>query len=163
MIAMKNSIPILPKSVALELTYRCNHHCLFCSCPWYAPNSSYPLGKELSTTQWKWVIEKLYDYGVKTFSLSGGEALLREDLHEIIRHIRTIGNQRKIDYPIILISNGRLMNEGHLKYFKEMNVHLSMSLPGYLSFEEHTGVDNADYVLECFSKAKEIGLEGGVI
>ena len=108
---MKNSIPILPKSVALELTYRCNHHCLFCSCPWYAPISSYPFGKELSTTQWKWVIEKLYDYGVKTFSLSGGEALLREDLHEIIRHIRTIGNQRKIDYPIILISNGRLMNE----------------------------------------------------
>ena len=78
---MKNSIPILPKSVALELTYKCNHHCLFCSCPWYAPNSSYPLGKELSTTQWKWVIEKLYDYGVKTFSLSGGEALLRDDLH----------------------------------------------------------------------------------
>lgn len=159
MIAMKNSIPILPKSVALELTYKCNHHCLFCSCPWYAPNSSYPLGKELSTTQWKWVIEKLYDYGVKTFSLSGGEALLRDDLHEIIGHIRMIGNQRKIDYPIILISNGRLMNEEHLKFFKEMNVHLSMSLPGYLSFEEHTGVDNADYVLECFSKAKEIGLE----
>jgi hypothetical protein len=51
------------------------------------------------------------------------------------------------------------MNEEHLKFFKEMNVHLSMSLPGYLSFEEHTGVDNADYVLECFSKAKEIGLE----
>lgn len=40
-----------------------------------------------------------------------------------------------------------------------MNVHLSMSLPGYQSFEEHTGVANADYVLEYFSKAKEIGLE----
>ena len=39
------------------------------------------------------------------------------------------------------------MNEEHLKFFKEMNVQLSMSLPGYLSFEEHTGVDNADYVL----------------
>lgn len=78
---------------------------------------------------------KLYDYGVKTFSLSGGEALLRDDLHEIIGHIRMIGNQRKMNYPIILISNGRLMNEGHLKYFKEMNVHLSMSLPGYLSLK----------------------------
>jgi molybdenum cofactor biosynthesis enzyme MoaA len=74
--------------------------------------------------------------------LSGGEALLRDDLHEIIGHIRMIGNQRKIDYPIILISNGRLMNEEHLKFFKEMNVHLSMSLPGYLSFEEHTGVEH---------------------
>ena len=51
------------------------------------------------------------------------------------------------------------MNEEHLKFFKEMNVHLSMSLPGYQSFEEHTGVANADYVLEYFSKAKEIGLE----
>ena len=156
---MNNDIPLLPKSVALELTYQCNHHCLFCSCPWYAPNSSYPKGKEFSTTQWKRVIERLYDSGIRTFSLSGGEALLREDLHEIIEHIRTIGIQRKMNYPIILISNGRLMNEEHLKFFKDMNVHLNMSLPGYQTFEEHTGVDNADYVLEFFSKAKEIGLD----
>lgn len=98
---------------------------------------------------------KLYDYGVKTFSLSGGEALLRDDLHEIIGHIRMIGNQRKMNYPIILISNGKLMNEEQLKFFKEMNVHLSMSLPGYQSFEEHTGVANADYVLEYFRKPKK--------
>ncbi len=38
----------IPKAVVLELTYRCNHKCLFCSCPWYAPNSSYNKGRELS-------------------------------------------------------------------------------------------------------------------
>lgn len=26
----------LPPVAALELTYRCNHQCLFCSCPWEA-------------------------------------------------------------------------------------------------------------------------------
>ena len=26
----------LPATAVLEMTYRCNHACLFCSCPWYA-------------------------------------------------------------------------------------------------------------------------------
>ena len=51
------------------------------------------------------------------------------------------------------------MKEEYLHLFKRCNVHLSMSLPGYETFEEHTGVDNADGVLGWFSKAKEIGLQ----
>ena len=27
---------LLPSTAVLELTYRCNHECIFCSCPWYA-------------------------------------------------------------------------------------------------------------------------------
>ena len=50
------------------------------------------------------------------------------------------------------------MNEEYLYLFKKNDVHLSMSLPGYETFEEHTGVNNADGVLYWFSKAKELGL-----
>ena len=63
----------LPKSVVLELTYRCNHQCKFCSCPWYAPNGHYPCRQELDLNQWKCAISRLYDLGVDTFSISGGE------------------------------------------------------------------------------------------
>ena len=50
----------LPKNAILELTYRCNHHCKFCSCPWDAPNSTYPKGKELAVSEWITAVDKLY-------------------------------------------------------------------------------------------------------
>lgn len=34
------------------------------------------------------------------------------------------------------------MTEEYLHLFKELDIHLSMSLPGYETFQEHTGVGN---------------------
>ena len=148
----------LPKSVALELTYRCNHQCKFCSCPWDAPNSKYPKGGEMYVANWCTVVDILYSKGVESFSISGGEVLLKEGFDKILRYIRLVGEERGINLPIVLISNGRLMKEEYLHLFKELNVHLSMSLPGYETFQDHTGVDNADGVLHWFQIAKSIGV-----
>ncbi len=149
----------LPQSVALELTYKCNHQCKFCSCPWDAPDSTYPKGEELSVHDWKKVVDILYSKGVELFSVSGGEALLKDGFEEILRHIRHEGDRRGLDSPIVLISNARKMTDDYLRLFKELNIHLSMSLPGYETFQEHTGVDNADGVLHWFQVAKIIGLK----
>lgn len=148
----------LPQAVALELTYKCNHKCLFCSCPWYAPKSSYPLGKELDVEQWKNAIDILFENGVRSFSISGGECTLKEGLSQIVEYIRSESDKRKIKHPIVLISNGSAMSDEYLKLFKRCNVHLSMSLPGYETFEQHTGVDNVDGVLKWFKKAKALGI-----
>ena len=72
-----------PKSVVLELTYRCNHRCKFCSCPWEAPHSVYKKGRELSVEEWKQCIDILYDKKVVAFSISGGEALIKEGFEQI--------------------------------------------------------------------------------
>lgn len=77
---------------------------------------------------------------------------------EIVEHIHNEGIKRGCANPIVLISNGLAMKEEYLYLFKAYDVHLSMSLPGYETFKEHTGVDNADGVLRWFSKAKEVGL-----
>ena len=148
----------LPYSVALELTYRCNHRCKFCSCPWYAPSSKYQKGNELNVDEWKTVVDILYDNGVKYFSLSGGEVLLKDGFTEVLSYIRKKGSEKNIYHPIVLISNGLNMTDEYLKLFKDLDVHLIMSLPGYQTFEYHTGVDNADGVLNWFDKAKAIGL-----
>ena len=153
------SITHLPRAVALELTYRCNHKCIFCSCPWYAPHSTYPKGEELSVEQWKRAIDRLYDNGVQSFSISGGEVTLKEGFEDILMYIRTEGERRGINNVITLISNGLAMKEEYLHLFKRLNVHLSMSLPGYTTFKDHTGVDNAKGVLTWFRKAKAIGLQ----
>lgn len=149
----------LPQAVVLELTYKCNHKCMFCSCPWYAPNNKYPVRNELNIEQWKEVINKLYDHGVEIFSISGGEAILKDGFIDIIKHVRAEGSIRGYNNVITLISNGLAMKDEYLSLFKELNVHLSMSLPGYSTFKELTGVDNADGVLRWFRKAKEIGLK----
>ncbi len=150
----------IPPSAVLELTYRCNHRCIFCSCPWYAPSSKYPQGLELDFEQWKQVINRLYDMGVQSFSISGGEATLKDCMPQTVEYIREEGRRRREGFlfPIVLISNGLNMKYEYLQLFKRCGVHLSMSLPGYTTFREHTGVDNANRVLEWFRKAKEIGL-----
>ena len=74
---MGNQVIRLPRNAVLEVTYQCNHRCLFCSCPWYAPEGKYPKGEELDLQAWKEVVDRLYDKGVEVFSISGGEAYLK--------------------------------------------------------------------------------------
>ena len=146
-----------PQSAILELTYRCNHRCRFCSCPWEAPSCHYAKAAELDCTQWRKAIDRLQTLGIKTLTISGGEALLKDCLVEILEYIRSKGCFN-VGIPIVLISNGLLMNDTFLEVFKNCNVHLSMSLPGLDTFEWHTGVDNARGVLGWFEKAHAKGV-----
>ena len=142
----------LPQAVALELTYQCNHKCIFCSCPWYAPGNNYPVGKELDCEQWFKAIDILFENGVSGFSITGGETTLKDCMPQIVEYIHTNKLKRGYDLPTVLISNGMEMSDEFLKLFKRCNVHLSMSLPGYETFEQHTGTNHADGVLQWFKK-----------
>ena len=64
---------MLPRVAALELTYRCNHKCLFCSCPWEA-NDTYK-ETEMTLNEWMCVIDTLISNGVDSFTLTGGEMI----------------------------------------------------------------------------------------
>ena len=148
---------LLPKTIVLELTYKCNHKCLFCSCPWENDLDGFPKyekGTELNLEQWKQALDILAKCGVKNVSISGGEALLKPELIDILDYIRKKNVFNK-DSSIVLISNGLVMNEDFLAIFKKYKVHLSLSLPGLQTFEKHTGHDNAKGVLHWLSRAKE--------
>ena len=96
-----NDMLMLPKVAALELTYQCNHMCLFCSCPW--ENKKEYKEPELTYQEWFQVIDTLLIHGVTSFTLTGGEPLTRSDLKKIIEYI----SDRNV--PLVLISNGRAM------------------------------------------------------
>lgn len=154
----------LPESVVLELTYRCNHRCLFCSCPWEAEAAgapNYEKGAELNFEDWKKALDRLHFLGVKNVSMSGGEALLKDCLMDLLDYIRR-ENIYNRDSSIVLISNGLLMNETILKALKKYRVHLCLSLPGLQTFERHTGVDNASGVLRLLSEARKLGIAATV-
>jgi len=157
----------LPTTAVLEVTGRCNHDCLFCSCPWYRPDGCYESGPELSTAEWKQVLKKLCGMGVAHFVFTGGEALLREDLRELMEFVADLQSEQfdtqegellsELKPPkLYLLSNGRLFTRDWMEWCHGWDVQPSLSLPGLSAFEELTGVDGAGHVLECFSWAKEL-------
>ena len=152
--------PKLPLTGVIELTYRCNHKCLYCSCPWENDVDGYPVyekGSELDLSGWKKALDILEANGVQNISISGGEALLKPELSQIIEYIRE-RNVFNRDRYLVVISNGLAMNEEFLSLFKKNNVHLSLSLPGINTFEKLTGVDNTLGVLHWLKRSSQEGV-----
>ena len=140
----------LPQVAALELTYRCNHKCLFCSCPWES-EKEYKKA-ELSLQEWYTVIDELMKNGVTSFTLTGGEPLMRNDLMLIMEYILQKGAKLNI------ISNGRKIDDDFLDFIAKNNVSICISIPGIETFVEHTGVDNVEHVLSLFERTKIRGI-----
>lgn len=85
-----------PIMASLFLTHRCNSECTYCN----FPEMDTP---ELSTEEWRSVIDQLAGLGCRRIAILGGEPLLRRDLADIIAHVR------KRQMSCVLTSNGLLV------------------------------------------------------
>ena len=140
---------ILPSVAVLEMTYRCNHACRFCSCPWFA--GMLKPGPEMEIGEWKRLIEAYSAAGVTQFSFTGGEALLKEGCLELM----DFASKRA---QVGLLSNGRAMTEDVLRFCAERGIHVLMSMPGLRSFAANTDSDTSvEHILSMFGKAHELG------
>ena len=171
--SVRPAVSFLPVTAVLEMTYKCSHKCLFCSCPWERENGIFNREPELNTTDWKDAIGKLASLGVTDICFSGGEALLRKDLPEIIKYAYSLegptivsekGGLTLKNAPIklYLISNGDLITKKTMQMCKYFNIQLSMSLPGLKSFPVLTGGGKPDKVLRAFTLAKALGVSSVV-
>ena len=161
---------ILPATAVLEMTGRCNHACLFCSCPWFDEAGEGADAGEMGVAEWKELIGTYARAGVMNFCFTGGEPLLKRGLEEIIafaagvsaRHIETVeGSLKAWDAPpqLYLLSNGKALTEETLGLCKAHGVALSVSLPGVETFADHTrGGQPVAHVLEIFHRAQELGV-----
>jgi radical SAM protein with 4Fe4S-binding SPASM domain len=88
-----------PLRMDLALTFRCQNNCVHC----YAggPHET----AELSTSQWKEVIDRLSRIGVFILTFTGGEPTLREDLPELLLYAQNKGMVTG------LITNGRKLKD----------------------------------------------------
>lgn len=77
--------PSAPYRMDLALTYRCNNDCAHC---YNARERNFP---ELTTAEWKEILDRLWDLGVPHIIFTGGEATLRDDLPELIAHAESNG------------------------------------------------------------------------
>ncbi|MFO7685065.1 MAG: radical SAM protein [Desulfobacterales bacterium] len=96
-----------PKSVSISITGKCNLKCNYC---FYA-NEMEGL-KDLPTATWMNFFSQLGRIGIMDTSLTGGEALLRPDIFELIDGI--IANRMRYN----ILSNGTLIDEKLLKKFE---------------------------------------------
>ena len=62
--------------------WHCNQKCVHC----YAAGQVCAEEEELSTEQWKQIIDRCRDAGIPQLTFTGGEPTLREDLPELVEH-----------------------------------------------------------------------------
>lgn len=77
-----------PLWLSLELTYRCPLKCSWCNNPLDFEDYA---DQELSTDEWKKVLDDARGLGALQLGFTGGEPLLRDDLEELVAHADRIG------------------------------------------------------------------------
>ena len=96
----------------LEISNRCNLSCPYC----YVEKKE---GRELTTDQWKHILDDLAGYGVFQVTFGGGEPTLRDDLKELALHTRRLG------LNLCMTTNGKTLPEfgpETLCLFNQVNV-----------------------------------------
>ena len=130
-----------PSSAILGLTYSCQCRCVHCSAGLYKNE----VIQELSTQEWRGILDATHRLGVPRINLTGGEALLRKDIFDIIDYASK-------SFVVILESNGLLISRevaGLLKKAKVSCVAISIdSVKG----PEHDLLRKAN---GCFDQALE--------
>lgn len=96
--------PTAPYRMDLAVTYRCNNDCAHC---YNARERNFP---ELTTEEWFKIIDQLWALGVPHLVFTGGEATLRNDLPELIRHAESNGQITGLN-----TNARRLMDEKYLQ------------------------------------------------
>lgn len=110
--------PRLEKAT-LQLTNNCNLRCRHC-----LSNSRCSVNKELITSQWKKVIDELYDLGVYDVVLTGGEIFTRSDIFELLEYMQG-------KFFINILSNALLLDEEKMDKLAKMNIYtFQVSLDG---------------------------------
>jgi radical SAM protein with 4Fe4S-binding SPASM domain len=99
----------IPLSVHIDLTMRCNERCVHC----YRTIERRP---ELTTTEWKAVLDAAARAGALYLTFSGGEVFLRKDLFELIEH------GRRLRFDVRLKSNALLITPDNAARLKALAV-----------------------------------------
>ena len=93
--------PTAPYRLDLALTYRCNNDCAHCY------NVEGRDLTELSTGDWKRILDRAWELGIPHIIFTGGEPTLREDLPELIAHAEQNGQITGLN------TNARRLSDTH--------------------------------------------------
>lgn len=87
-----------------ELTHRCPLQCAYCS----NPLALDPPGRELTTDEWRRVLDEAAALGVLQVHFSGGEPMARRDLVQLVAHASRAGLYTNIITSGVLLSDAAI-------------------------------------------------------
>ena len=133
--------------------WKCNQKCTFC----YASGQKLSSAKELSTSDWKQIIDKLWESRVPMVTFTGGEPTMREDLPELVEHAKKFVTRVNTNGVCVTPELAQKLKQAGLD---SMQVTLYSSLP-----EVHNalvGADNFSKTVEGIKNALAAGLDVSV-
>ncbi len=123
---LSNKKTHFPLNAHLELTYRCNLNCIHCYCKGLedtvsgnrlsvsgANRKPQTANRELTTEEWKEILDEIYREGCLWLTITGGEPLIRDDFLEIYSYAKAKG------FIITLFTNGLLLTEKIIDYLQK--------------------------------------------
>ena len=133
----------------VSLTDRCNLSCIYCK-----GNAEHK--KELSADDIEKIVKCFALCGIKKVRLTGGEPLLRNDIAEITKKLKSIDGIEKI----VLTTNGVLLKKyaASLKEAGLSAVNISLDTTNEKEYFELTGADKLKDVFEGIKEAQKVGL-----
>lgn len=87
-------------SLRISVTWRCNYRCIFCHAEGTIGHDKHEV---FDSRDYEFIAKTLSRFGVRYYKLTGGEPLLRDDIHEIVRLIRKYASE------VSLVTNGSLL------------------------------------------------------
>lgn len=97
-----------PISGQIELTYRCNLDCIHCYC-----KGSEDKKRELTTAEWKKILDEIHKEGCLYLCFTGGEPLIRDDFLELYAYAKAKG------FLITIFTNGTLFTREIIEYLEK--------------------------------------------
>lgn len=135
---------LMISSMTKDGHWNCNQKCLHC----YAAGQTYAEKKELSTEEWKMIIDKCKQACIPQLTFTGGEPTKREDLVELIDYSRWFITR--------LNTNGVLLTPELCKQLNEASLD-SVQITFYSSQKEKhnqlVGANNFDQTVEGIKNA----------
>ena len=149
------------RDIRISVTDRCNFGCTYCM-PKEIYNSNYNFFKKSEILSFEEIIritKILASFGVKKVRLTGGEPLLRNNIHLLVEELKKIDEIKDIS----MTTNGVLLSKKKAKLLKEAGLNrLTVSLDS-LDPEKFHKISGSKYspqdVLKGVENAKDSGFE----
>ncbi len=137
------------ESIRVSLTTRCNLSCFYCH-----NEGQVDTKEEMTAEEIEKILRVASKLDINQVKFTGGEPLLRNDILEIVKA------GRKYMQDVSMTTNGTLLADiaGKLKKAGLNRINISMDSADRKRYEEITGKDMLDRVMEGIKKAVETGL-----
>ena len=139
---------LMVSAMTKEGRWHCNQKCLHC----YAADQTLSDEKEISTEDWKKILDKCREAGIPQVTFTGGEPTMRDDLIELIKHARWFISR--------LNTNGIKLTEEYCRALHEAELD-SVQITFYSSVSEiHNQLVGADRYKDTVSGMDHALAEG---